>query len=440
MPTRSHRRSDGLTVPYTESDIWQLLREANAMPYGAAQIALAEAAIARADAINAADISFAARMLATQAYTYGGEPLKSLGTFEWCLAAYDQDREVHENQRGNLLWQFKWIVNAARRSPSVPLERMSALLDDMELRYAEAGHSLHAVYAYRHSLAVHVGDIDAADHWFGRWSEAPRDEMSDCAGCDPTSKVHWLSARRRDEDAIALADPVVLGTLSCTEQPQAILTALLLPYLRTGRLDQARDAHRRAYRLIRPRLAELGSIGAHLGFLAQTGNEAAGLEIVERHLPWLDTAPSLADAMEFAAGAALVLKRSGYGVMRRPAFGTRSAADVEYAKLASQLEELARDLAAAFDARNGTGCQTREIESILSATALVESLPLAVATSRRSSVAEADVADTGAPTPNSTAHRQTICSTCSTTTGTVTARKQRSRRSDSSMTGTRRPI
>ena len=59
-------------------------------------------------------------------------------------------------------------------------------------------------------------------------------------------------------------EPVLAGTLTCSEQPQGILTNLLLPYVRTGRLDQARDAHHRAYRLHRPNLADLGDIADHI--------------------------------------------------------------------------------------------------------------------------------------------------------------------------------
>jgi cellulose synthase operon protein C len=379
-------------VPYTEAEIWQLLREANAMRYGAAQIALAEEAIARADAIDAPELSFAARMLATQAYTYGGEPLKSLDTFDWCVTEYDRRSGIHEIRRDSLLWHFKWVVNAARRSPAVPLSRMRELLDEMERRYAEAGFSRHAVFAYRHGLAVHVGDMAAAEVWYQLWNDEPRDAMSDCAGCDPTGRVHWLSARGRDEEAIALAEPVLAGELSCTEQPQAILTALLLPYVRTGRLDAARDAHRRAYRLIRSRLSELGAVGAHLRFLAQTGNEKAAVAIVERHLAWLDTPPSEADAMEFAAGAAAALARAGDGVLHRPAYESRPAADVTYEDLAAVLAGQARELATEFDARNGSDAQAREVEVTLNAPRLVEALPLAVAAARRAPAAASELA------------------------------------------------
>ena len=75
------------------------------------------------------------------------------------------------------------------------------------------------------------------------------------------SKVRYLAARGRDEEAVALAEPVLAGRLTCTEQPQTILTALLLPYLRTGPAGRGR-ATRTAGRTgcIRGNLADLCDI------------------------------------------------------------------------------------------------------------------------------------------------------------------------------------
>ena len=46
-------------MSYTEEDLWSLLREADDMPYGAAQIALVEQVIAHADAMQLTSCSSA---------------------------------------------------------------------------------------------------------------------------------------------------------------------------------------------------------------------------------------------------------------------------------------------------------------------------------------------------------------------------------------------
>jgi len=380
-------------VSYTEDQLWDLLRQAHEMPYGAAQIALIEQVIAHADAGHLTELAYDARVLAINAYIYGGEQVKSFVTFSWCLAEYDRDPTRHTRSRHTLMWHFKHMVSGLTKFPEVPLERTYSVLDDMERRWREGGGSLHAVYSHRHLVARHIGDVEAAQDWFDKWCTAPRDALSDCLGCDPSSKVSWLSTRRKDEEAVALAEPVLSGRTTCSEQPQGILTALLRPYLRTGRLELARDAHRRAYRRHRSHVADLGDIASHLEFCALTGNEARGLEILERHIGWLDRAPSPHAAMWFAAGSALVLRRlaasprAGNGLtVHRPAHGDRAAADVPVAALGEELAAFALDIAGRFDARNGTGYQSQMVRDTLGAEPLVDHLPLSPTAAARGGV------------------------------------------------------
>jgi tetratricopeptide (TPR) repeat protein len=368
-------------VNYTEQDLWRLLDEATDLPYGAAQIALLEQVMAHADAMQVEELRFRVRMFLTQSYIYGGERVKSFVTFSWCLAEFDRDPQRYSRYTHTMLWHFKHMIGAMTRFPQIPLQRTYAVLDDMERRWRDGGHSMHAVYAYRHRVASHIGDRDTAEDMFLKWHTAPRDRLSDCIGCDPTGKSVWLSAQGRDDEVIAMAQPVLDGQATCNEQPQSILTALMLPYLRTGRLEEARDAHRRAYRVIRNNLADLGEIAEHIHFCAVTGNEARGLEIIERHLAWLDTPPTPFSAMQFAAESALVLRRltdSGHGdkTITRPAYGDRAATDLPLSVLVTEFTGLARDIAAQFDVRNGTARQTEHVEEMLTAASIVDYLPL----------------------------------------------------------------
>ncbi|MFJ6954788.1 hypothetical protein ACISRB_25550, partial [Micromonospora aurantiaca] len=277
----------------TDDDLWRMHHEIESMPYGPGQIAALEQLLRRADAGDDRHLAFAARVTGTTAYVYGGEPAKSFVTFSWCLAEYDKDPQpYHQRYTHQLLWFFKYMVNAMVKFPELPLDRTYAVLDDMERRYRDSGHSLQAVYKHRYLVAAHLGDDEAAEQWYRKWMTTPRDTLSDCAGCDPTTQVAHLVRHGRHEEAVALAEPVLAGRLTCSEQPQGILTALLTPYRETGRTDAARDAHREAYRRVRGHLADLWDIADHVEFCTVTGNEARALELVERHLDWLDRAPT----------------------------------------------------------------------------------------------------------------------------------------------------
>lgn len=357
-------------------EVEELLFRAGAMPYGSAKSALVEEALRRAEAAGDRALAFQVRMSLTEAYQFGGESAKSFATFSRCLSDYDADPARHDaGVLESLLWQYKWIVGDLSRFPEIPLPRALALLDDMERRYREAGYGLHAVYAERCGFAKHLGDREAAAEWFHRWHIAPPDELSDCAACDPSAKVAYLAWAGRDEEAIEVAAPVLADEVTCYSQPHGILSNLLGPYLRTGRPGEAVEAHRRAYRTIRARGDELSRFGDHIEFCALTGNEARGLEILERDAPPIQRADSPSDAMWFAAKSGLLLRRldeAGHGgtVVRR--FG----AETTVAELRAEMEATARAIAARFDARNGDDGHTRAVEATLSARPLVDYLPL----------------------------------------------------------------
>lgn len=360
-------------------DVYALMARSQELPYGEARTVLVEDALRRAEAAGDEVLAFHVRVRLTDAYRYGGEPAKAFATFSRTLADHDRDPGRFDETHG-LLWQMKAIVSSLTLFPEIPLDRTYAVLDDMERRYKAGGHSLQAVYHYRNVVARHVGD-GTADDWYVKWRSAERDELSDCEGCDPTGMARHLVEAGRHEEAFEVAAPVLSAQLNCNEQPQSIQTALLPVYLRTGRADQAADAHRRAYRVHRTRLADLGDIAEHLEFCAVTGNEARGLEILQRHIGWLDRAPSAHADMEFSTAAALLLGRvaaAGHGAatIRRPGPDGR-AADVPLDELRAALAERATALAARFDVRNGTSHQGDKVRATLDAEPIVEFVPLA---------------------------------------------------------------
>ena len=292
-------------------------------------------------------------------------------------AEYDRHPDRYQNWYSLLLWHFKYVVSRADHVPGGSLDRTYAVLDDMQRRYQAGGHSLHAVYQYRWLVAEHIGDRQAADDWYAEWFTAPWDEHLTASAVTPRARwrIWWRGAvtkrRWRCPSRCSTA-------FTCTEQPQSILTELLVPYLRTG-LEQAVHAHRAAYRAQRDHRVNLTGIAEHLHFCAVTGNQVRGLELMERHLRWLERPPSPFAAMRFAAAAALVLRRlvdEGHGDHEV------KGADATVAVLADRLAERATELAARFDHRNGTTHQSSLVEQLLTAEPLVEYLPLSPTAAR----------------------------------------------------------
>ncbi|WP_219462837.1 hypothetical protein [Nonomuraea rhizosphaerae] len=356
-------------------EVGKLLEEADRLPYGEARTVLVERALRVAETLPEPEPAIAVRLALTQSYQFGGEPGKSFTTFSRTLAAYDAEPgRFTEAQARRVLWQYKWIMTDMLRFPEIPLARALAALDDMERRFRQAGKP-HAVNGSRARFAWHLGDERALEEWLHRWEITPRDDLSDCRACDISARAHLLSQLGRDTEAVAMAGPVLDGRFTCRVQPQSILCTLLPPYVRTGLLDAAAEGHRRAYRIVQGQVAYLDDIGDHLRFCALTGNRTRGLEILERELPLLDRAPSPAQARAFMTGGALVLLRlleTGHDALTV----RRHGADVPVPELHATLAAGAREIAARFDARNGSDVHTRRVEAALSAARLVDHLPL----------------------------------------------------------------
>ncbi|QUQ68523.1 hypothetical protein [Kutzneria sp. CA-103260] len=361
-------------MTFSEQDLADRLSQVSLMPYGRGQVAAVEELLRHVDATGSDRLKYATRLLATKAYKYGGEPAKGFVTFSWCVAAYDRG-ESDPLHNHSLFWYFKWMVGALTSFPEVPLDRTYGVLDDMERRYRLAGHTMHPVHQYRLLVAQHIGDRETAAEQYRLLCAAPRGSMADCVGCVPTAKASYLSWHGRYEDAVAQAMPALDGRAGCSEQPQAILTELLEPYLRTGRLTEAAEAHRAAYRTIQSDRAELNAVADHLAFCTRTGNHARALELVERHVGWLAGPPTPHSDMRFSAIAAGALGRvadAGHSNLTV----RRGADEIGVAELRDELTERALVLAAKFDARNGTDEVGRLVAVDLAAEPLVEHLPL----------------------------------------------------------------
>lgn len=369
----------------SEHDLQEMMAEVYRLPAGPARNAAFDTVMRHADAAEATEFAFRARMGAISEFHHGGDYTRAFMAFSWCVATFDRHPDIAGRSEHDLLWKFKWIVWELPQFPAVPLDRTVALLDDMERRYRQGNHSLHAVYQHRGLVAHHLGDLDAADGWYDQMIDAKRDGLSDCAACVPSSLVQHQVACGRYEDAVREGAPYTSG--GCTEQPQLMLSELLQAYLHTGRTAEAVDAHRTAYQKIRTGRRHLAQIGLHLLFCGLTGNEEHALPIVERHLPWLDRPASPYAAMEFTSAAALVLRRldeAGAGdrpVRVRGDDGTARAPATVRSVLADMTART-RTLSAQFDARNGNTYQSERTEAWMASEPVMDRLPLTVLAGR----------------------------------------------------------
>ncbi|MFD5316568.1 tetratricopeptide repeat protein [Streptomyces sp. NPDC127098] len=330
------------------------LAENERRPYGLPRTTTAESIVAAAEPFDDPALLADALLQLMTAYEFAGEQRKAPVAFAQLLELLDGSPDAFDERRTfAVLWQFKWVIAALIQVPDVPLTAIEQLIDRMADRYRAAGHGQQPVAAVRHRLAAHTGI--GLTRAYELWVTRPRERLTDCAACETRRlALHHLDAGD-DELALATLDPVLAGESSCAEEPQTSASHALLPLLRAGRVDDARSHHLTAYRKVRGVTGMLAEIGEHLRFCALSGNEPRGLEVLSDSRPLFAATGAPLDRLDFLTGVEVLLRRlteAGHGGLAVPGpAGTEWTA----AGLADHVGAEADELAAAFDARNGTG-------------------------------------------------------------------------------------
>ncbi|WNM31393.1 hypothetical protein RKE30_13730 [Streptomyces sp. Li-HN-5-11] len=380
MPTAPH--------PQSTDELYQALKENDRRPYGRTRTVTAEELVDAAEQFAEPVPLIHALLELQEAYTYGSEPRKSPVVFARLLTLFDEQPDVFDERlRHMLFWRFKWVATALRALPEIPLASLRQWLTEMRDRYEKAGLGLQPYYGQAYQLAAHVGeDTDLA---FELWAGRARTRLSDCEACEICERALYHLAAGDDERALRTWEPVLAGKESCQEEPARSVSYALLPLLRTGRTDRARALHLTGYRACRRNPSMSQEVGRHLEFCALTGNEARGLELLAENRNLFDEVDSPLDQLGFLTGVEVLLQRVellGHGEL--PAAG-HAGRTWTVAGLRAEVRGRADDLAARFDARNGTTAHTDRRRARLESAPLLDELELTLRTRSLDDVAPA---------------------------------------------------
>ncbi|MFJ8198273.1 hypothetical protein [Streptomyces sp. NPDC096152] len=376
------------TAPQTTDELYEALQENDGRPYGRTRTVTAEELVDAAERFAEPVPLVHALFELQEAYTYGSEPRKSPVVFARLLTLFDEQPDVFDERLRNMLfWRFKWVAHALRALPEIPLAALRQWLAEMRDRYERAGLGLQPYYGQAYQLAAHVGEDTslAYELWAGR----PRTRLSDCEACEICERALFHLTSGDDERALRAWEPVLAGKESCQEEPARSVSYALLPLLRTGRTDRARELHLAGYRGCRRNPSMAGEVGRHLEFCALTGNEARGLELLAENRSLFDDVDSPLDLLSFLTGVEVLLQRVeflGHGEL--PA-GGHAGRTWTVAGLRAEVRGRADDLAARFDARNGTTAHTDRRRARLDRAPLLDALELTLRTRGLDDVAPA---------------------------------------------------
>ncbi len=347
--------------------IEEIQEQAWRLPRGPAKLALLEEAVRLADMLEDVELGYRLRGDLAETATFSGRIDVLLVAFSWKLAQFDRAPDRFSDF--DILWQYKWVANNVLDFSEVPLPRLLRLFDDMERRYREAGSTMHAVWYIKRDLYQHMGDRERAAEADARYRKCRRDHLSDCVACVAHGDAGYHRFLRQWPEALDAAEPLLSGRLTCSEQPHIAFGRLLVPYLHLKRLDDARAAHQRGYKMVRGGPQFVASHAHHLEFESLAGEPARAKAMVERHLPGALASVSSDNRFQFLLAAKLWTDRmlklgKARMKLRLPAGPPPADADgrSDLERLGGWFQDQAEGIAARFDARNGTDAFRRILD------------------------------------------------------------------------------
>ncbi len=332
------------------------------IPYGTTRTVAAERLVAQIEAEGPQACLPFAYLVLVEAYAHGGEGSKVLVPYTKVLRLADQQPDLLDSYDAHtLLWAAKWVVNEVIETPEVPVERVDALLADMERRFALAGAGFDAIWYLR---TVWADERDASDvqSVYDTWVATPRDDFSQCSVCDPGDRAGYLYGWGRTAEAVRLIEETLTAGERCLSEPADMLSRLALAYLDLGRTAEAVVAHRRTLaELERAEVPLVGVRGKVLRFLARVGARDAVLRRIGDDEQVM-LAPG--ESAGYRMGALIALGSAATCVASvDPDRGLRSiaAGTTTVGQFAAWCRAQADEIAASFDARYGDDHVTRRV-------------------------------------------------------------------------------
>ncbi|OLT27101.1 hypothetical protein BJF79_42810 [Actinomadura sp. CNU-125] len=176
-------------------------------------------------------------------------------------------------ERSGVLWEAVPVTfDRVLASPGPHLRQIRDLLDRAEPHCRPGTDDLHHVRWFRAEAAARVGDADALRAAWEEFRELPG--AGRYAGREFVSRrAQWWIDVGCDEEAFAVMAPLVADG----DEREDLL---LMPYLRAGLAEKAREVHERTYRTA----SGIPEVTAHLLYCAEVGAVEHGREIVLRVL------------------------------------------------------------------------------------------------------------------------------------------------------------
>lgn len=253
------------------------------LPYGAKRLAATLDALSAAEGLDPSSRASVLYDLAW-AYAVGDDPAKALPTCAEFFALLEQYPDAVNSK--TKAPSAAMIANyVAMELPQIPLAQCRSLLEQFhqQVKKYGIGERLWQIHACHYSLMT--GDEAGAEQHLQAFRTTPRDAISDCEACEAGNTAECLMNLGRREEAKAVLQPVLDGSLTCGHQPWSSLSMLIHDALDHGELEEAEVLGQRLAHAPLRNCSDLTSAGALLRLWAAT-DLGRTISLLEKGISW----------------------------------------------------------------------------------------------------------------------------------------------------------
>lgn len=279
---------------------------ARGLSYGLEKVKLCENLITAAQKLGNTELEYKARCELLEAVVFSNQQTKVLPTFAWIIA--EQDRNPDKHGMLMFLWYYKWVIVKLPKFTSIPRERIMAVADDMQKRYATSGYGLGPFHHCMKNLHLSMGELDLADKHFELQRQQGGSFLDDCKACMINDDVYYEHWKGNPQASIDAADDLLTGKQSCKEVPLATYPIIMHALTSLSRHEKAIPYYKRFIKEKEDEKSYLLEYKYLLIYLAITQNYTEAREAFIDQYPYVNLHASDSEIFHFLIGALIYMK------------------------------------------------------------------------------------------------------------------------------------
>lgn len=330
------------------------------------KIKLLKEAVSIADAHNDLEWGFDIRLEIMEEEFHTAHDNESFSAFAWLLNACDEHPDLFDEDE--LMWNYKWMISAARNNSGISMEQFNTIVEDFKVRLQRNGYNLRTYYAQLHYMQLfQLRNLEKAKELLDMRNKESRDGMSDCRACELDDDVTMAAELGNTDKAMELSKDLFSGKLSCAHVPYITYCTLLGHFHEHKDMEKALDIFNKAEAALLAMendSSQIGNISTMIHFLTDYDKERAW-EYFAKYIHWSLECDEKSK-LDISTYVLPLLKQGGTKTLDVNAAMPWYRADGNYNtdELYNYYLAQATDLAKRFDTRNGNSYFMQDIEKV----------------------------------------------------------------------------